>query len=111
GALVRGIVPQRENEVAEFSEHMVMGQLDSLNDARWQIILGNELAMQLGVGIGDKVTVYAASIRSTPVGAMPRLKRFTVSGIFSMGMGDIDSGLALINMDDAQTLYQVDGPS
>ncbi len=111
GALVRGVVPRLESKVVSFGSHMKAGSLDSLKPGSWHIVLGNELAMRLGVTLGDKVTLYAASVRSTPMGAMPRLRRFTVTGIFSMGFSEVDSGLALINMDDAEALYSKPGPT
>lgn len=111
GALIRGIVPDMESRVVDFDTHMKSGSLATLTRGSWHIVLGSELAMQLGVSVGDKVTLYAASVRSTPMGAMPRLRRFTVSGIFSMDFGEVDSGLALINMHDAEAIYDQSGPS
>ncbi len=111
GVLVRGVLPDLESHVVDFDSHMQLGSLASLTKGSWNIVLGVDLARQLGVSVGDKVILYAASIRSTPFGAMPRLRQFTVSGIFSMGMWQFDSGLALINMHDAQALYSLAGPS
>jgi lipoprotein-releasing system permease protein len=74
-------------------------------------VLGSELAMKLGVGVGDKVTLYAPEFRVTPMGAVPRLRRFDVVGIFSLGMQEYDSGLAVIQMDDAEKLYAMSGPT
>lgn len=111
GAMVRGIVPKLESRVADFGTHMQAGSLQALTPGSWGIVLGNELAMQLGVGVGDKVTLYAPSFRATPMGAVPRLRRFTVVGIFSIGMQQFDYGLALVNMHDAEALYSLPGPS
>lgn len=111
GALIRGVIPKLESNVVDFDSHMKAGSLDALTKGSWNIVLGSELAMKLGVSVGDKVTLYAASIRSTPMGAMPRLRRFTVAGIFTMDFGEIDSGLALVNMHDAEVLYSMSGPT
>lgn len=111
GAVIRGVLPEQEPKVSEIGNKMLRGSLDALKAGAFDIVLGNELAMQLGVGIGDKVTVYAPVVNATPIGALPRFKRFTVVGIFSLGFQEYDDGLALLNMDDAQRLFQLDGPT
>ena len=111
GALVRGILPDYESRVTDFDSHMQAGSLKALTPESWGIVLGSGLALQLGVGVGDKVTMYAPSYRATPMGAVPRLRRFTVVGTFTMGMQQFDSGLALINIHDAEALFGVDGPT
>ncbi|MEJ2307948.1 MAG: lipoprotein-releasing ABC transporter permease subunit [Gammaproteobacteria bacterium] len=104
GALMRGIDPAMEPRVADISENMNVGTLDELTDKSYNIVLGKELAAMLGVAVGDKVTVITPHAMITPVGTMPRLKRFTVSGIFEVGMGDFDSGVALTHIRDAARL-------
>lgn len=111
GAMVRGVLPDFEDQVVDFRTHMKEGSLDSLaagsSDA-FNIVLGSELARALGVFVGDKVTVIAPQGVVTPAGVLPRLKTFTVSGLFEVGMFEYDSGLALIRMEDAQRLYRLD---
>lgn len=107
GAILRGILPDYEPRVSEVGDHMLAGSLDKLVAGEFDIILGRELAQLLGVGVGDKVTVVTPQIRVTPAGAMPRLKRFTVTGIFEVGMGEYDRGLALIHMGDAAKLLKL----
>ena len=107
GALVRGILPKEEDQVAELRRDMVSGSVDDLEDGAFRIILGQDLAMYLGVGVGDKVTVVTPQVSATPVGIMPRLKRFTVSGIFSVGMADYDRNAAFIQMHDAAKLMNL----
>ena len=107
GAMLRGILPEFENRVSEVGEHMVAGRLDQLQAGEFDIILGKELALLLGVTVGDKVTVVTPQIRVTPAGAMPRLKRFSVIGIFEVGMGEYDRGVALIHMQDAAKLLKM----
>jgi lipoprotein-releasing system permease protein len=108
GALVRGILPDQEDKVADFRPHMKSGKLDSLTPDSFNIILGSELARALGVFVGDKVTLIAPQGSVTPAGVVPRLKSFTVSGIFEVGMFEYDNGLALIRMEDAQRLYRME---
>ncbi len=105
GAVVRGIVPQLEEKVAEIGSHMTAGKLESLAPGEFGIVLGSELARALGASSGDKVTLIAPQGLVTPAGILPRLKQFTVVGIFDVGMFEYDSGLALIHLEDAQKLY------
>ncbi len=107
GALMRGIDPDLEPRVADISDKMTVGSLEDLADKSYNIVLGKELAMALGVTTGDKVTVITPHAMVTPVGTMPRLKRFTVSGIFEVGMGDFDSGVALMHIRDAARLSRL----
>ena len=105
GALVRGIVPELEQKVAEIGLHMTAGKLESLGPGEFGIVLGSELARALGARTGDKVTLIAPQGLVTPAGVLPRLKQFAVVGIFEVGMFEYDSGLALIHLEDAQKLY------
>jgi lipoprotein-releasing system permease protein len=112
GTLVRGILPDQEDKVADFRPHMKSGSLDALTPGAdshsFNIILGSELARALGVFVGDKVTLIAPQGSVTPAGVVPRLKSFTVAGLFEVGMFEYDNGLALIRMEDAQKLYRMD---
>jgi lipoprotein-releasing system permease protein len=111
GAVIRGVLPEAEPRVSELDRKMLKGRLDDLKPGAFGIVLGNELAMQLGVGVGDKVTVITPEVSATPVGAIPRYKRFDVVGIFSVGFQEYDDGLAVIHLDDAERLFRLDGPS
>ena len=108
GAMMRGIIPDEEKKVADFGMHMKEGSIDSLQPDAFNIVLGSELARALGVFPGDKVTLIAPQGVVTPAGVVPRLKTFTVSGLFEVGMFEYDSGLALIRLEDAQKLYRMD---
>ncbi len=110
GAIVRGILPSMEPDVSDFNKHMVDGSFATLKPGSWHIVLGNELAMMLGVRTGDKVIVYAPRFRAGPMGSVPMFRAFTVSGIFTLGMHEYDSGLVLMNMKDAERLYGLHGP-
>jgi len=105
GVLVRGIAPQFEEKVADIGSHMVAGKLEALAPGQFNIVLGSELARALGAAVGDKLTLIVPQGLVTPAGILPRLKQFTVAGIFEVGMFEYDSGLALIELDDAQKLY------
>ncbi|MBP9217447.1 MAG: lipoprotein-releasing ABC transporter permease subunit [Sterolibacterium sp.] len=108
GTIVRGVLPEAEERVADFEKHMKAGHLADLRAGEYNIILGSELAYALHITVGDKVTLIAPQGMVTPAAILPRLKQFTVVGIFEVGMFEFDSGLALIHMQDAQRLYRLD---
>lgn len=107
GAIIRGIKPELENQVADFARHMKMGKLTDLKPGEFGIILGAELARVLNVYPGDKLVLLSPQGNITPAGVMPRVKQFTVTGVFEAGMFEYDSGLALINLQDAQKLLRM----
>ncbi|KAB2936628.1 MAG: Lipoprotein-releasing system transmembrane protein LolE [Rhodocyclaceae bacterium] len=108
GTLVRGILPDAEEQVADFNRHMRSGSMQLLKPGEFGIILGAELARALRVFIGDKVTLIAPQGLVTPAAILPRLKQFKVVGLFEAGMYEYDSGLALIHLADAQALYRME---
>ncbi len=107
GAIVRGILPEEEPAVSDVGEHMKLGELTDLQAGKYNIILGSELALLLGAQVGDKIIVVSPQVSVTPVGAIPRLRRFTVSGIFEVGMFEYDRGVALVHLDDAAKLLEL----
>lgn len=107
GAIVRGVLPSTEVNVSDLSEHMKAGSLDNLQAGEFGIVLGVELAQSLGVILGDKVVLLAPQGQFTPTGVVPRIKQFTVVGLFQVGMYEYDAGLALIHIDDAAKLYRM----
>ncbi|WP_136067060.1 lipoprotein-releasing ABC transporter permease subunit [Modicisalibacter radicis] len=106
GGLVWGVDPDYEKRVSIIAQHMPQGSLDDLTPGDWNIVLGDLLARNLGVGVGDQVTLLVPEASITPGGVFPRLKRFTVSGIFKVG-ADIDARLAYANIQDMQTLARM----
>ncbi|NBR27170.1 MAG: lipoprotein-releasing system transmembrane subunit LolC, partial [Betaproteobacteria bacterium] len=107
GAYIRGIVPEAEEKVADLARHMKTGSLDALKPGEFSVVLGIELARALGVTLGDKVVLIAPQGQVTPAGILPRLRQFTVVGIFAVDHYEYDSGLALLHMEDAQKLYRM----
>lgn len=108
GAFVRGITPELEAGVSDVGTHMKRGSLDALKPGEFGIVLGLELARALGVVPGEKVVLVAPQGQVTPAGILPRLKQFTVVGIFGVDHYEYDSGLALVHLDDAQKLFRFD---
>ncbi|MEX0975979.1 MAG: lipoprotein-releasing ABC transporter permease subunit [Woeseia sp.] len=106
GVELRGIEPAREDAVSGIGSVMTEGELSSLQPQGFSIVLGIELAQELGATVGDLVTVTLAEGIVTPAGVLPRTKRFTVSGIYRVGMYEFDRRLAFIHLEDAQRLYR-----
>ncbi len=107
GAIVRGVLPNEEDKVADIGKHMKAGSLTDLHAGEFNIVLGADLAMLLGASIGDKVVLMAPQGQFTPAGVVPRIKQFKVVGLFQIGMYEYDAGLAFIHMDDAAKLYRM----
>lgn len=108
GTMLSGILPEAESKVSEVAANMKAGQLADLVAGQYNIVLGKELADYLGVMMGDKITVISPQVNSTPAGVVPRMRRFTVAGIFQVGMYDYDRNMALIHIDDAAKLFRMD---
>ena len=109
GALIRGVIPEQEKHVSAIYEHLEQGEFETLEAGAFRIVLGDDLARRLGVAMGDKVAVVAPRGQVTPAGMLPRIKRFTVGAVFNLEMYEYDSSLALIHIDDAETLFRSDG--
>ena len=107
GALVRGVVPELEDRVADIGSHMKRGSLANLKPGQFGMVLGVELAHSVGARLGEKVVLIAPQGQVTPAGILPRIKQFTVVGIFEVGMYEYDAGLALVSLEDAQKLYRL----
>ena len=112
GATILGIVPSQEKKVSQLDEKLVDGKLSSLTLGSYNIIIGQKLADQLRLSIGDKVSVFTPQVITTPLGVFPKFRRFTVSGIFSTKSGfGFDMGIAYINMRDGTRLFSSQGTS
>ncbi|MDD5460497.1 MAG: lipoprotein-releasing ABC transporter permease subunit [Methylococcales bacterium] len=108
GTMLNGIMPDYESKVSEVADKMKAGQLSDLIAGQYGIVLGLELANYLGVIVGDKITVISPQINSTPAGIVPRMRRFTVVGVFKVGMYEYDRNMALINIEDAAKLFRME---
>ena len=106
GAVIRGVDPDYEQDVSEILGKITYGDAATLQEGEYNIIIGDSLASSLGVTLGSKITVLSPQGQVTPAGMLPRLKRFTVSGIFKIGMYEYDSGMALIHVKDAAKLFR-----
>jgi lipoprotein-releasing system permease protein len=107
GVFVRGVVPELEDKVADFGKAMKSGRFEDLRPGEFGIAIGVTLARGLRLNVGDRVTLISPQGQVTPAGLMPRLKQFTVVGIFGLDHNEFDSALALVHMRDAQVLYRM----
>ena len=108
GAEFRGIDPTLETRVSGVDGTMIEGELGGLAAGAYNIVLGVELADALQARPGDKVTLTLAEGIVTPAGVVPRTRRFTVSGIYRVGMYEFDRRLAFVHLADAQKLFRKD---
>jgi lipoprotein-releasing system permease protein len=106
GVLLRGILPNDESRVIDLESHLLSGQLRDLTSGSYRVILGRDLAQELGVKVGDRVVLLVAMGDVTPLGVIPRMRAFTVSGILSVGMYEYDRRIAVAAMPDAARLLR-----
>ena len=107
GTLLRGVLPELEAGVSELAQHMKEGSLSDLVGGEYRIVLGSELARALGAEVGDKIDLMIPQASVTPAGVLPRFRRFTVSGLFEVGMYEFDRSLVVVHLDDAAALLRM----
>ncbi len=106
GVAAMGIDPKQEITISQIDKKLVQGNLNTLTPKSFHMIIGKTLADNLGIGVGDKVTMFIPQATNSPVGILPRFKRFTVSGIFKVGNGiGYDDSLVYMNFKDTMTLF------
>jgi lipoprotein-releasing system permease protein len=107
GVLLRGIVPDAERHVVDLQPHLLSGRMGDLTGGKYRVILGSALAGELGAKVGDRVVLLVALGDVTPVGVIPRMRAFEVSGILSIGMYEYDRRVAIVAMQDAARLLRM----
>ncbi len=106
--VVSGVSPDLEGHVSDIGHKVIQGSWRALKPHQFGIVLGDALAENLGVGVGDKVTLVTTQMSVTPIGVVPRFKRFKVVGIFHVGAGlGYDNSVAFVNLKDAQILFML----
>ena len=107
GVLIRGVSPSREPAVSEIGRYLVEGELEGLAPGRFNVLIGRDLARRLDADVGTRVTLVAPQARITPAGVLPRMRRFTVSGLFEAGHAQYDTSLAVVHVEDAQRVFRL----
>ncbi|MCG6200488.1 lipoprotein-releasing ABC transporter permease subunit [Psychromonas antarctica] len=107
GVIFEGVEPERYSSNV-IKSSLYIGQLADLKGGDYKILMGQSLARQLGVNVGDKVRVISArGTLYTPLGRMPSQRNFTVAGLFNVG-SDVDKQLLLMHREDAASLIRID---
>jgi lipoprotein-releasing system permease protein len=107
GTQLRGILPEREAKIGGLADVLIAGRLQDLTAGSWRVILGETLAAELDVQVGDTVVLVVPKGSATPTGVEPTMRRFTVVGLFRSGMYEYDRGLALLHAGDAARLLRL----
>jgi lipoprotein-releasing system permease protein len=107
GAIVTGVLPEDERQVTSISTKVTAGSFEAMKPGEYGIVLGEELAKALGVGMGERVRIVTSLRTITPVGVMPRMRTFKVVGLFRAGMYEYDRNLAYVHLADAALLYRM----
>ncbi|WP_313304471.1 lipoprotein-releasing ABC transporter permease subunit [Stutzerimonas balearica] len=102
--LINAVDPTAERRVSIIDQFFREGSLDDLAPGEFGIVIGDKAAQKLGLAVGEKVTFVAPEVTVTPAGMFPRMKRFTVTGIFHVGAGEIDGYVAMANIADLARL-------
>jgi lipoprotein-releasing system permease protein len=111
GVMIRGVLPELEPKVSDLALQIREGSFKDLTPGSFGIVLGADMARAMGVDIGEKVTLIAPQGQVTPAGILPRLKQFTVVGIFRSGHPEHDAALAFIQLDDAMRMFRLAAPT
>ena len=109
GAAVKGILPEEEVKVSDLEKHTITGNPNLLQSGKFNLMLGEGLALRLGARPGDSVMLVAPRGRLTAAGLLPRLRRFQVVAVFNSGVHQYDANLAYIHLDDARKIYRLPG--
>lgn len=105
GVSLRGLIPEHIPELTELQQHMIAGDIDNLNERPFNIIIGRLLAKNLGIMVGDKISITLPQLTVTPMGMFPRVKSFTIAGVFEVG-AQLDQDLVIMHLRDAQKLFR-----
>ena len=107
GVAIHGVLPPREAQVSEIGQYLVEGSLEDLQEGQYGMLLGRGLARALGATVGSKVAVIAPQATASPAGILPRMRRFTVIGIFEVNHYQYDTGVAVVHLEDAARLFRL----
>lgn len=106
GVQAVGIIPMEEEKISSIGKYTIEGSLSSLKPGKFNIVVGQTLATNLGLFVGDKVNLFTPQVNVTLAGSFLRYRQMTVSGIFhTKGDFGFDSSVAYINFEDAYKLF------
>ena len=102
-----GVIPKYERSVSSISDHIISGEFSSLNNKDFNIVIGDLLAYQLGVEVGDSLNILVPDSGLGIAGIFPRTKKFKISAIFSVGSPEIDQSFAFMSINNASKLLRM----
>ena len=108
GVYIYGVIPKYENTVSTISDHIVSGSLKTLEEDKYHLVIGDILAYQLSVEVGDYVNVLVPDTGLGLAGIFPRTKKFKISAIFSIGAPELDQSFAYMSIANASKLLRID---
>lgn len=111
GVVVRGIDPNTEGKVTDLAKNMTVGSLADLERSKKLpgIIIGGDLARKLGASVGDTITMVNPLGEETPIGMVPKMRKFEIAGLFDVGMYDYNIGFVYILLPEAQKFFDMPG--
>ena len=107
GVYIYGVIPEFEKTVSSIDDHMIAGSFESLKNDSYDLVIGDILALQLGIAIGDSVNVLVPDTGLGIAGIFPRTKKFKVSGIFSVGAPELDQSYAFMGIQNVSKLLRM----
>ena len=107
GVYIYGVIPEFEKTVSSIDDHMIAGSFESLQNDSYDLVIGDILALQLGIVVGDSVNVLVPDTGLGIAGIFPRTKKFKVSGIFSVGAPELDQSYAFIGIQNVSKLLRM----
>jgi lipoprotein-releasing system permease protein len=111
GVVVRGVLPSEESKVTPLAAKLQSGVLSQLTPGTWNVLIGQELAKNLGARDGDRLTLVTPNGQVTPAGVVPRMKQVTIAGTFDVGHYQYDSAYVMMHVDDVAKLFRTTGPT
>ncbi|MFT6093912.1 MAG: lipoprotein-releasing system permease protein [Pseudohongiellaceae bacterium] len=107
GVVINGIEAESESKVSAIGRFVRQGSLEALIDTRWGVVIGEPLAEQLGVGLGDEIDLFSSAISINPISPRPIFKGFTVVGLFKVGSQELDNALVITNLSALKALFRI----
>ena len=109
GIVILGVEPAKESLISIIDNNIIDGTWESLEEDSYNLLIGKLLAIQLGVGVGDRVNVLVPSVSASLTGMLPRTKQFTISGVFNIGAPELDESFAYMNLKNSSKLLKMKG--
>ena len=104
GVIIRGIDPDKIEKIDFFKKNIIDGKLSNFVDGT--IVLGKQLAIELGVVVGDKINIMSSSSVSTLLGAIPKQSSYKIAAVFSSGLYEFDRNVAFFNLEDSLSFFE-----